>query len=182
MRVSADWLYFSPECQQAHHFAVNVMLRILSLMLSMLLASSAFAHPAFAQSPADTIRTILAAPDDELSYEHSKLTIDRIIAPTLDGAAVAAQIDQLATSARRIAAGGNDIDKLKAVRQVIYDAGAWNGSRPFVYDHADPFGRDLRNKLLATYLDADIAAYRGREAGIDRLEKVVRQRSNSGHE
>lgn len=62
-------------------------------------------------------------------------------------------VDQLARAARGIAAKGSDIDKLKAVRQVIYEPGAWNGGKPFAYDHADPYGRDLRNKLLSTYLD-----------------------------
>ena len=60
---------------------------------------------------------------------------------------------QLASAANRIAADGSDVDKLKAARQVIYEAGAWNENRPFVYDHDDPYGQDLRNKLLATYLD-----------------------------
>ena len=66
---------------------------------------------------------------------------------------VTAKVDHLASAATRIAADGSYVDKLKAPRQVIYEAGTWNTNRPFVYDHDDPYGHDLRNKLLATYLD-----------------------------
>ncbi len=83
-----------------------------------------------------------------------------------------AQIEQLSDSARRIAANSNDVARLKAVRQVIYDAGAWNGDRPFVYDHNDPYGQDLRNKLLATYLDTR----RGNCVSMPILQLVVAER------
>jgi len=35
---------------------------------------------------------------------------------------------------------------------VIYEPGEWNGGRRFAYDHTDPLGRDVRNKLISTYL------------------------------
>ncbi|NNC71603.1 MAG: hypothetical protein HKN78_01865, partial [Sphingomonadaceae bacterium] len=50
--------------------------------------------------------------------------------------------------------------------------GAWNGNRPFVYDHADPYGRDLRNKLLATYLDTR----RGNCVSMPILQLIVAER------
>lgn len=129
-------------------------------------------QPAFAQSPADTVRAVLSAPDSELSYERAKLTFDRIIAPEMEDATVRAEIDQLASAATRIAAGGSDVDKLKAARQVIYEAGAWNANRPFVYDHDDPYGQDLRNKLLATYLDTR----RGNCVSMPILQLIVAER------
>ena len=104
-------------------------------------------------SPAQIISAALTAPESETKYEQAKLAFDRIIAPEFDTSAVTAEVDELAAAATRIAAGGTDIDKLKAVRQAIYDKGAWNSGRPFIYDHADPYGVDLQNKLLATYLD-----------------------------
>lgn len=111
--------------------------------------------PAFAKAPdppSQIIQNLLELPDDAQSFERAKLTLDHIIDPNFSDAAVTAQVDRLAAAAARISSGGNDIDKLKAVRQVIYDPGAWNENRPFIYDHADPYGLDLRNKLLATYL------------------------------
>lgn len=121
--------------------------------MACLLWCVAFVSSANAQSPASSVRAILSAPSDDLDFEQAKIALDRIIAPEMDGGSATAEIDQLASAAVRIAANGNDIDKLKAVRQVIYDDGAWNGTRPFTYDHADPYGLDLQNKLLATYLD-----------------------------
>jgi len=35
---------------------------------------------------------------------------------------------------------------------VIYRSGPWNDARPFSYDHDDPLGSNVANKLLATYL------------------------------
>jgi len=145
--------------------------RILILMFSILLVSPVLAQTS-AQSPANALRAVLSAPDSELSYERAKLTFDRIIAPELDEAAVTAEIDQLASAASRIAADGSDVDKLKAARQVIYEAGTWNGNRPFVYDHDDPYGQDLRNKLLATYLDTR----RGNCVSMPILQLIVAER------
>ena len=44
----------------------------------------AVAQSTLAQSPADTVRTVLAAPDSKLSYERAKLTFDALIAPEMD--------------------------------------------------------------------------------------------------
>ncbi|WP_161782120.1 transglutaminase family protein [Erythrobacter longus] len=107
-----------------------------------------------------------------MSYERAKLTFDALIAPEQDEAAVRAEIDQLAIAATRIGAGGNDIAELQAVRQVIYEAGAWNGNRPFVYDHDDPYGQTLRNKLLATYFDTR----RGNCVSMPILQLIVAER------
>jgi regulator of sirC expression with transglutaminase-like and TPR domain len=106
------------------------------------------------------------------SYERSKLTFDALIAPKLDRAAVNAEVDQLASAATRMAANGSDVDKLRAARQVIYEEGSWNGDRPFVYDHDDPYGQDLRNKLLATYLDTR----RGNCVSMPILQLIVTER------
>lgn len=117
------------------------------------IASFLSADLAHARTPSELVRSAISAPDNELNYEQAKLLFDRIISSDLDENAVTTEVDRLSIAATRIAADGTDIDKLKAVRQVIYDEGAWNGSRPFTYDHADPYGVDLNSKLLATYLD-----------------------------
>jgi regulator of sirC expression with transglutaminase-like and TPR domain len=51
-------------------------------------------------------------------------------------------------------AGPNPTDayKLAAVRKAIYATGAWNYDRPFTYDLADPFGQQVRSKMLSTYI------------------------------
>ncbi|MEP7348341.1 MAG: transglutaminase family protein [Sphingorhabdus sp.] len=83
----------------------------------------------------------------------AKLAFDGIIDPSIDEATITKQVDELASEAKAIAGvGASDVDKLKAVRQVLYDAGLWNRNRPFSYDHEDPLGLNVHNKLLPTYL------------------------------
>lgn len=118
-----------------------------------LVSFSLSAHLHASEPPASVVRSALSLPESELNYEQAKLTFDRIIAPEIDERAVTNVIDRLAAEAAQIAANDSDIDKLKAVREVIYDEGPWNGNQPFTYDHADPYGVDLNNKLLTTYLD-----------------------------
>ncbi|MEA3064072.1 MAG: hypothetical protein QOJ27_507, partial [Sphingomonadales bacterium] len=45
-----------------------------------------------------------------------------------------------------------DAYRLAAIRQAIYVAGAWNYNRPFSYDLDDPFGAQVRNKMLSSYV------------------------------
>jgi regulator of sirC expression with transglutaminase-like and TPR domain len=113
--------------------------------------SAALGQPA--PSPAAVVRSILSQPDDRLNYGRAKLAFDRIVDPTVDSEATLAEIDRLASSARALAGpGASPATKLAALRRVIYESGAWNGNRPFSYDHADPLGQNVRNKLLSTYL------------------------------
>ncbi len=127
---------------------------------------------ASAQPPVEIIRVILSTPDNDLSYERAKLAFDRIIMSELDETVVTSTLDKLETEARRISKDGNDIDKLKAVRHVIYESGTWNGQRPFTYDHADPYGINLNNKLLSTYLDTRL----GNCVSMPILQLIVAQR------
>lgn len=46
----------------------------------------------------------------------------------------------------------NSWDKVEAIRRHIYQPGPWNGDRAFTYNHDDPHGFDVSNKLLADYI------------------------------
>ncbi|MEH6700153.1 transglutaminase family protein [Parasphingorhabdus sp.] len=106
-----------------------------------------------AVNPADAVRVVLSTPDDKLSYQNAQYGYDKIVNPSVDVEKIESQL-KLMTAEAWVVAGPNpsDIDKLKAVRQVIYDAGKWNDNIPFSYDHDDPFGLKVENKLLSTYL------------------------------
>ena len=109
--------------------------------------------PQPAASPAAVVQSVLSSPDDQLDYTQAKLAFDRIIDPSLDIDATLAEIDRLAGRAIMLAgAGPSQTQKLAALRRVIYEAGDWDGGRPFGYDHADPLGQNVRNKLISTYL------------------------------
>lgn len=109
---------------------------------------------ALRRAPSDPVALVrdLLAPQRP-DYLRAKLAIDSAIDPALGNAATERTIAGMVETARGLVdAGADDMRKLAAVRTLIYRAGPWNQQRPFVYDHTDPYGHDLRNKLLATYL------------------------------
>lgn len=113
--------------------------------------------PALAQHAADAnleaIRAILDLPDKQIDLAKVKLTIDRMIDPGIDVAGNLKQLDAMAAEVKaQLPASPTSRDKLEALRTYLYRAGPWNGHQPFRYDLDDPFGRDVRNKLLPTYL------------------------------
>lgn len=102
---------------------------------------------------AQCVGAILKAPDSKLDYARAKLAFDTLIDPSCNVEAVLAQLDDMANLAGRMcgshACSGT---KLAAIRRLIYESGPWNGHRPFAYDHSDPDGTSIPNKLLHVYL------------------------------
>ncbi len=102
---------------------------------------------------ATELAAILGVDDAEVDYCRAKLAVDRLIEPATDVDAASDILDALAAEARRMAGPSSAADRqLAALRALIYEAGPWNDSRPFAYDHDDPLGQQIGNKLLATYL------------------------------
>ena len=128
------------------------MIRLIILVAAILIwPAGTFAQPA--SSPAAIVRDVLSVRDDQLDYGRAKLAFDQIIDPSLNANATLAEIDQLASRASALAGpNASPAVKLSALRRVIYESGEWNGGRPFAYDHADPLGQNVRNKLISTYL------------------------------
>jgi regulator of sirC expression with transglutaminase-like and TPR domain len=90
---------------------------------------------------------------DQVDLARFKLTIDKLIDPSIDIDAGLREIDRLAAEVTKLAGPqASNALKIAAVRKVIYEPGSWNGSRPFSYDMTDPEGTKLVNKLLPTYL------------------------------
>jgi regulator of sirC expression with transglutaminase-like and TPR domain len=78
---------------------------------------------------------------------------DRAIDKGSDTSAARATVARLVDAARQMAGPNpNDRYKLAAVRKAIYGTGAWNYNRPFTYDLKDPLGRQVRSKMLSTYV------------------------------
>jgi regulator of sirC expression with transglutaminase-like and TPR domain len=112
------------------------------------------AHNAAPSDVAGIVDAILSAPDeDRLDYTAAKLAFDKLIDDTTDTAEALATIERMTIAAQQLAgplAGPNA--RLVALRRLLYEAGSWNGNRPFAYDHTDPLGQSIPNKLIATYL------------------------------
>lgn len=99
--------------------------------------------------PTTSVARALRSPD----FLAAKLAFDRIIDPSVNADATETEIARFADAARGIAGNrASDGAKIDAVRKVLYEAGPWNDGRPFTYDHEDPLGQNIRNKLLSTYL------------------------------
>ena len=90
---------------------------------------------------------------ERLDYATAKLALDCLIDSSTDLEAAKQELERLTGNVRQLAAKtDNALAKLGAVRTVLYESGPWNGHRPFDYDHSDPLGTDIANKLLANYL------------------------------
>ncbi len=99
------------------------------------------------------VRDILSLEDARLDYSHAKLALDRLVEPDTATTVIMATLDRMVEDARCLAGPLPTPDvQIAALHRLIYDAGAWNDHRPFAYDHADPLGQRIGNKLLATYL------------------------------
>lgn len=126
------------------------MRRLLFFILIVLGPAAASAAPL---PPVSTVRNLLTRPDSQLDYGEAIIAIDRMVDPASQSNSTTAMIDRLVDAARQMAGPKpTDSYKLSAVRKAIYDAGAWNFNRAFEYDHADPYGKVLTNRLLSTYI------------------------------
>lgn len=148
------------------------MIRLLALAAAILIWPMGL----FAQSapePAAVVRDVLSVSDDRLDYGRAKLAFGRVVDPSLNADAALAEIDRLAGSAGALAGpDASPAARLSALRRVIYESGEWNGRRPFAYDHADPLGRNVHNKLIPTYL----ASRRGNCVSMPILFLIVAER------
>jgi regulator of sirC expression with transglutaminase-like and TPR domain len=117
--------------------------------------AESFAFDSAAEAaPAAAIAALLDRPDEALDIARAKLRIDSLIVPDGDAEATMAQIDRLADAARALAGPSpTEVGLYAALRRTLYEPGEWNDGRAFSYDHADPEGQDVGNKLIATYLD-----------------------------
>lgn len=138
-----------------NHFLLPPRLHI--WLLAALLLPSAFASaqaPSLAPDPAlHEVQQLLTIPEEQLDLGKTKLAIDQLIDPSIDVAGTLRQLDAMVTQARALVpANASKRDTVVALQTYLYLPGPWNGNRPFQYDLEDPFGRNLRNKLLGTYL------------------------------
>jgi len=103
--------------------------------------------------PTEGVQAVLAVQNEQFDYGRTKLVLDRIIDLSVDAAAIEGQIQRLVTAARSFAGPkASDGAKIDAVRKVLYEPGPWNENRAFTYDQSDPYGENIRNKLLSVYL------------------------------
>lgn len=124
------------------------MMRIFVVLFAFLLS----ANTVLADIRAD-VRELFTRDMDTLDFARVKIEVDRMIDPSLNVEAQLAQIDQMVATIRTmLPPNATSWDKVETIRRYIYQAGAWNDGRAFSYDHDDPYGLDVRNKLLSDYI------------------------------
>lgn len=90
--------------------------------------------------------------DDDIAL--LKLAIDETIDPSIDTEAALTDLNQAAFTIRQMAGpNASEAQLLNAMQAYVYHAGPYNNQEVFSYDHSDPLGTDINNKLLTTYLD-----------------------------
>lgn len=128
----------------------SISLQILAY-LALIGLLPAVATESSGRDPVAALRTIMAEPDAQIDFARVKLLFDKFIDPTIDVSASIKEIDEMADTARRMA-GPNaaPLQRLAAVRRVIYVSGDWNGRHPFQYDLTDPHRTILPTDLART--------------------------------
>ncbi len=154
----------------------------IALLAACLACGNALATPSSAPPVPDRARTdaalaplraLLSTPEGQIDFADAKLTIDRLIDPSIDANAVLLEIERLTDAVKvRTPAGVSRRGQLDVLLSTLYEAGPWNGNRPFTYDLQDPLGRDRRNKLLSTYL----ATRKGNCVSMPILVAIIGQR------
>jgi regulator of sirC expression with transglutaminase-like and TPR domain len=108
------------------------------------------ATPAY-ESNLRIVRAILDQPESQMDLASIKLTIDQMIDPATDKAALLRQLDDMAAEiGASIPLGASNLVKFKALRDYLYQPPLLSGRKPFLYNFEDD--RNPRAKLLSVYL------------------------------
>lgn len=122
-------------------------------LLPFLFIANAIGSETFSDPNLKTLRAILQKSPTEIDLARVKLTVDRMIAPNID---IETNLKQLNVMGEQIKAmlplNASNLEKMETLQRYIYQAGLWNGNKPFQYDLDDPLGSNIHNKLLPTYL------------------------------
>ena len=98
-----------------------------------------------------TIRSMLTQPESQMDLAIIKLTIDKMLDPSIDQAAILKQLDSMALEIKAsFPLGASNLAKFKVLRDYLYQPPLLSGRQPFVYDLEDD--RNPRAKLLSVYL------------------------------
>ncbi|WP_234709889.1 hypothetical protein [Xanthomonas citri] len=104
----------------------------LGLCLALVAASAWASTPAPQET---TLRLLLQQPEGSIDLARAKITIDRMIDPSIDTEATLREVDQWAAKARaRFPAGASNKVKMDLLISTLYEPGPWNDHRPFGYD------------------------------------------------
>jgi|GEM_PF-492818 len=140
--------------QQASNVLLS-KLKLLLLCLAILALVSPYVHAQQVTRAYDSnfkiVRAILEQPESQVDLAKVKLTIDHMIDPQTDQAAVLKQIDDMAAEIKAsFPLGASNLIKFKVLRDYLYQPQPFSGRKPFLYNLEDD--RNPEAKLLSVYL------------------------------
>lgn len=119
----------------------------------LVVAASATALLTRANSPLQPA-DMLALPESRIDLAVAKLSMDKIIDPNIDINANLQKLDAMAADIKHmLPPNATSNDKVLALMAYLYDPGPWNHYQNFSYNLDDPLGKDIKTKLLPSYLE-----------------------------
>jgi len=124
----------------------------------LLILNSLFFFDAHAEKNGDfrelkLLRKILEQDESQLDLARTKLTIDKLIDPSINIEAGLRRIDQMVRDIQSmLQPEASSMDRMLALKKYVYVSGAWNNYQPYQYDFDDPLGTKIANKLLQNYI------------------------------
>ncbi|KQU64581.1 hypothetical protein ASC98_27680 [Rhizobacter sp. Root1238] len=99
----------------------------------------------------ETVRSMLQQPEAQMDFAVIKLTVDKILDPSIDKAAVLKQLGDMAGEVRAaFPLGASNLAKFKVLRDYLYQPPLLSARLPYVYNLEDD--RNPSAKLLSVYL------------------------------
>lgn len=99
------------------------------------------------------VRALTKMREKDIDLAYVTLTIDRVMDPAANDTATLAEVDTLVHDIRgRFRSNASAQEKLTILISSLAQPGPWNSYRAFSYDMADPYGNNIKNKLLRSYL------------------------------
>lgn len=100
------------------------------------------------------IRDILKQPDAQIDLAIAKLTLDKLIDPGIRIMTAKQKIDQMAAQIHAtIPPNAPHSEKLRALKQYLYEPSLNNQFEAYQYDLDDPLGTKISSKLLPNYIN-----------------------------
>lgn len=130
----------------------------MKLFIAVLFSIFLLAFGAQAASPGNAVSQLQADVEDLFQpgrdLAEIKLSIDRMVDPSVNTSAGLAAIDRMAASVKAMLPDeASSSEKLAALKRYVYEAGTWNDGKPFQYDLSDPLGEKPASRKLIRYLE-----------------------------
>lgn len=100
-----------------------------------------------------SLHKLLKTPEAQIDLAKAKLAVDQLIDPSIDVSGTLRQLDAMADKiGARFPQGATQKTKVEYLVVALSQPGVINDNHAFSYDLNDPLGKNIKNKLLPTYL------------------------------